>query len=175
MTRKRAMPPRGRKHVSALDPVAKEKFLVELAQTSNVSQSARVAGLDTFHIYAARKAFKGFRDAWQRALSEGYARLEANLLSIALTETNVPNNVAPSDAGEASEGVNARQAKAKAAEQRLGVQLLTMHRAAVRGETAKQAEAVKPKTRASGGKAQLEARFLLMRNRLLADDLSTAK
>ncbi len=171
MTPKRAVPPRGRKPVPALDPVAKEKFLVELALTSNVSKSAREAGLDTFRIYAARKAFKGFRDAWQRALSEGYARLEANLLSIALTETDTPGDEKKASGKKANDG----PAKAKATEQRLGVQLLTLHRAAVRGETARQAESARPKARRIGSKAQLEARFLLIRKRLLANDLSTEK
>lgn len=55
-------------------------FLAELASTSNVSASARKAGIDTSTAYEARRTRPEFNRQWHRALCEGYDHLEMELL-----------------------------------------------------------------------------------------------
>lgn len=57
-----------------------KSFLSELAATSNVTASARKAGVTTATAYDARRANPEFNRAWQRALCEGYDHLEMELL-----------------------------------------------------------------------------------------------
>jgi hypothetical protein len=66
-------------------PAAQKAFLAHLAQTANVSASAKTAGVTTRPVYDLRKKSEQFCAQWLAALSEGYARLEANLLSEALS------------------------------------------------------------------------------------------
>lgn len=56
-------------------------FLSELAATSNVSASARKAGICTSTAYDARRANPEFNRKWQAALCEGYDHLEMELLA----------------------------------------------------------------------------------------------
>lgn len=56
------------------------KFLSELARTSNVTASAKFAGVVTSTVYEARRTRPEFNRAWQRALCEGYEHLEMELL-----------------------------------------------------------------------------------------------
>lgn len=55
-------------------------FLAELAATSNVTASAKKAGISTGTAYEARRARPEFNRAWQQALCEGYDHLEMELL-----------------------------------------------------------------------------------------------
>lgn len=55
-------------------------FLEELAATSNVSASARKAGVTTAAVYDARRTNAEFNRKWQQALCEGYELLEMDLL-----------------------------------------------------------------------------------------------
>ena len=55
-------------------------FLAELASTSNVTASARKAGIDTSTAYEARRSRPDFNRQWHRALCEGYDHLEMELL-----------------------------------------------------------------------------------------------
>lgn len=55
-------------------------FLDMLAETSNVSASARKAGISTSRAYKVRRAEPDFRAAWQEALLEGYEHLELETL-----------------------------------------------------------------------------------------------
>lgn len=55
-------------------------FLGELAASSNVSASARKAGVSTSTAYEARRTNPEFNRDWQRALCEGYEHLEMELL-----------------------------------------------------------------------------------------------
>lgn len=55
-------------------------FLAHLAATSNVSASARAAGVSTFIAYDARRTDPEFNRKWQMALCEGYDHLEMDLL-----------------------------------------------------------------------------------------------
>ena len=55
-------------------------FLDTLAETSNVSAAARVAGASTSRAYKTRKLDPEFRRLWNEALMEGYANLEMETL-----------------------------------------------------------------------------------------------
>ena len=94
-------------------------FLDHLAQTANVSASARAAGVTSSAVYAERRRTPAFRDAWALALAEGYARLETDLLAEALQSAN----------GRTADGT----LKARAQKHRLAIALLSAHRASVKG------------------------------------------
>lgn len=94
-------------------------FLEALAETSNVAASARAAGVTGNAMYRERRRNAAFAARWHAALCEGFARLEAELLSEAL--------VAPSG------NVKDATLKSRAQKYRLGLALLAAHRAAVRG------------------------------------------
>lgn len=55
-------------------------FLAELAATSNVTASAKQAGVHTAQAYEARRVRPEFNRAWHQALCEGYDYLEMELL-----------------------------------------------------------------------------------------------
>ncbi|MFN2099109.1 hypothetical protein [Altererythrobacter sp. MF3-039] len=57
-----------------------DHFIAELAQTSNVTRSAKAAGIDTASVYKLRRTSAGFCDKWQQALCEGYDLLEIEVL-----------------------------------------------------------------------------------------------
>ncbi|WP_374544266.1 hypothetical protein [Sphingorhabdus sp.] len=100
-------------------PAAQRAFLSHLAQTSNVSASAKTAGVTTFPVYDLRRKSPDFCTKWLAALSEGYARLEANLLSEALS--------APAS------NLKDSTLKQKQMKTRIGMALLAAHKATVRG------------------------------------------
>jgi hypothetical protein len=58
----------------------KDKFLAELARTSNVAAAARKADVDPGAVYKARRSDAEFYRNWQEALAEGYDNLEMDLL-----------------------------------------------------------------------------------------------
>lgn len=55
-------------------------FLAALAETSNVSRSAEVAGVSPSRAYQVRRRESGFERAWFAALCEGYDHLEMEVL-----------------------------------------------------------------------------------------------
>lgn len=59
-------------------------FLGALAETCNVKLAARMAKVSTSAIYVRRERDAGFRAGWDRALAEGYAKLELEMLKRAL-------------------------------------------------------------------------------------------
>lgn len=65
------------------------RFLDHLAATCNVSASLREVGATAALVYRHRQKSAQFRAAWDHALSEGYARLEAMLLDRALNGRRV--------------------------------------------------------------------------------------
>ncbi|MCC6479214.1 MAG: hypothetical protein IT552_08400 [Sphingomonadaceae bacterium] len=138
-------------------PAAQRAFLSHLAQTSNVSASAKTAGVTTFPVYDLRRKSPDFCTKWLAALSEGYARLEANLLSEALS--------APAS------NLKDSTLKQKQMKTRIGMALLAAHKATVRG-------APKPAPSRSRDpkevQARLEARFAAMRKRM-GDDSGSAE
>ncbi|MED5543743.1 hypothetical protein [Novosphingobium decolorationis] len=58
----------------------RRRFLAELAATSNVSASAKAAGVASSTAYEARRDDPEFYRQWQEALCEGYDHLEMTLL-----------------------------------------------------------------------------------------------
>lgn len=56
------------------------KFLAALSESSNVSDSAKKAGINTFEVYKTRREDAAFNRRWQVALAEGYDNLEMDLL-----------------------------------------------------------------------------------------------
>jgi len=55
-------------------------FLDTLAETSNVSEAARMAGINPSRAYKVRRAEAPFRRDWHEALLEGYEHLEMETL-----------------------------------------------------------------------------------------------
>ncbi len=137
---------------AALDSAAMTVFFGRLAETANVSESAREAGVSTASVYARRISAVAFRKRWAAALAEGYARLEAELLAEALRGS--------------SGTVSDTTLKSRAQKQKLGLSLLTVHRASVRGEKA----APPPKTGSKSvpeAKALITAKLDVIRDRLI--------
>lgn len=65
------------------EPLSKhwrEDFLAALAETSNITQSAKIAGVSTARAYKVRREEPDFRRKWFQALSEGYDHLEMEVL-----------------------------------------------------------------------------------------------
>jgi transposase-like protein len=104
--------------VPRLNAATRKAFLIHLSETANVSASARKVDVGTSSIYAERRRLSDFRAAWTAALAEGYARLEADMLSDALTT--------------ASGNTKDATLKARAQKDRLRLALLSMHRASVK-------------------------------------------
>lgn len=119
-------------------------FLDHLAQTANISASARAAGVKSSAVYAERRRTPAFRDAWALALAEGYARLETDLLAEALQSAS----------GRTADGT----LKARAQKHRLAIALLSAHRASVKGGGPPVAAATKP---AQPDLATLKAQLIL--------------
>ena len=126
-------------------------FLDALAGSSNVAASARAAGISANAMYRERRRNPGFAARWHEALCEGFARLDAELVSEAL--------IAPSG------NVTDATLKSRAQKYRLGLSLLAAHRAAVRGARLPAAGAL-PK---GGAKARLVAKLDAMRAQVAAE------
>lgn len=134
------------------DRRAMDIFLDALAESSNVAASARAAGVSANAMYRERRRNAGFAARWHEALCEGFARLEAELLSEAL--------IAPTG------NVKEATLKSRAQKYRLGLSLLAAHRAAVRG-------AKLPATGAApdgDAKARLLAKLTAMRAQVAAEE-----
>lgn len=98
---------------------ARDAFLASLAMTANVTASAKAARTSSSRVYRERSKSAVFRQQWQEALTEGYARLEAELLAEALRP--------------ASGSIKDMTLKTRQMKIRLGMTLLSLHRASVRG------------------------------------------
>jgi hypothetical protein len=94
-------------------------FLDHLAETANVSASARTAGVTGSAVYGERRRSPAFRSDWALALAEGYARLETDLLAEALQTAS----------GRTADAT----LKARAQKHRLAIALLAAHRTSVKG------------------------------------------
>ena len=64
------------------DAAKREMFLEWFAATCNAKEAARRAGVAYSTIYRTRMLDARFAEAWDRALEQGYARLEAKLLEM---------------------------------------------------------------------------------------------
>lgn len=65
-------------------PRLKARFLEHLAATCNVAASCAAIGVAVGTVYAHRAKDPGFREDWERALEQGYARLETALVERAI-------------------------------------------------------------------------------------------
>lgn len=95
-------------------------FLAHLTATANVEASAKAVGKSVAEVYLRRRRLIAFRRAWEAALAEGYAQLEATLLDRAIN-------------GRRTTKVT-RQGKRVAHvaySDSLGLRLLTLHRRSV--------------------------------------------
>jgi hypothetical protein len=136
----------------AFGPAAQKIFLAHLAQTSNVSASAKRVGLTTFPVYDLKTKSAAFRAKWHDALAEGYSRLEANLLAEALSPP--------------ASNLKDSTLKQKQMKTRIGMGLLAAHKATVRGV----AKPMPSRSRDPKDVQQrLAARFATMRKRLSDD------
>ena len=126
-------------------------FLDHLAQTANVSASARAAGVASSAVYAERRRSPAFRDAWALALAEGYARLETDLLAEALQTAS----------GRTADAT----LKARAQKHRLAIALLSAHRASVKGGAAVAPASQPAPPNLATLKAQLILKLTQMRQR----------
>jgi len=140
------------------DRAQMDVFLDELAASSNVAASARAAGVSTNAMYRERRRNVAFAKRWHEALCEGYARLEAELLSEALVAPN----------GNVKEAT----LKSRAQKYRLGLSLLAAHRAAVRGSAA--ATGGTAMGGAGDAKARLAAKLRAMQARVQEERASGA-
>lgn len=101
---------------------AEAAFLEELAATCNVRAAAAAAGFSTTAIYRRRMQWPGFAAEWDKALEQGYVRLETLLIERATDSL-------------AREGVRGdREMRAVGFDE--GLNLLRLHRASVRGGAA---------------------------------------
>ena len=64
------------------DAEKRKLFLKWFAATANAAQSARLAGVAKSTVFAHRMKDGRFAEAWDRALEQGYARLEAKALEM---------------------------------------------------------------------------------------------
>lgn len=94
-------------------------FLDELANSANVSAAAAAAGVSTTAVYNRRRLRPDFARAWDEALRQGYARLEAHLLCAATSALD------PDPAFEVRGELDVGFAE--------GLNLLRLHHAAVHG------------------------------------------
>ncbi len=151
MVKAKAKPARMTARMPArLNATLRKRFLDHLAETANVSASARSIGFASGNIaYAERRRSSEFRAAWAIALAEGYARLEADLLAEAL---------------EAVDGsITDATLKAQAQKHRLRLSLLSWHQASVKAAPAMSPRITKDDLPSL--KAQLILKLTAMRER----------
>ena len=150
MAGKRKARDKANKRSTRFNAAARKVFLTHLAESANVSASARAAGVATSAVYAERQKSPEFCALWTSALAEGYAQLEAMLLAEALTL--------------ATGNIKESTLKARAQKHRLAQSLLAAHKASVKDSEARstgKGGAAKSKEM----RAELIARLNLMRER----------
>ena len=70
-----------------ITPEQIETFFTTLADTCNITRSARTAGFSANWAYRKRRFDAAFRNGWAAAVREGYAKLEMVLLERAMNGT----------------------------------------------------------------------------------------
>jgi phage terminase small subunit len=130
-------------------------FFDALAATSNVTASAKAAGLPEASAYRLRRQSAEFRAAWKAALCEGYAKLEHMMLERAMRAF-----------GRRAEP-DAAQSRMEEYSNKLAMSLLAAHRASAKGE--REATAPVPRPKKGSAKSRIEARFTEMRERIGSD------
>lgn len=100
----------------------RKKFMESLAATCNVSEAARVAGMNLSSAYYQKARDAGFAREWASALSVGYSELEALLLRQSLFGTEQEELLL-----DAEGMVKSRKVK-RGHPTTLAIRLLTAHR-----------------------------------------------
>lgn len=81
MKKTKSVAPGAASRGAGLTPVGRRKRFIEiLAQTANVTESAKQAGLDRSAMYRLREKSESFRAAWDEAMNQALDDLEATLL-----------------------------------------------------------------------------------------------
>ena len=122
------------------------KFLAVLADTANVTASAKAIKFKEAAAYDFRRKSAVFRAAWNEALSEGYAKLELMMLERAMKALR------PDTADEPADAVRTR---VEDYSNKLAMGLLAAHRATVRGDRV----ATSTLARSGNVRGRFEARF----------------
>ena len=118
---------------------AKEaQFLTELAESCNVSEAAREAGVCRASAYSRRATDAAFARAWEEALDVGYAEIETLLMREVLFGSEVEELVLD---GEGA--VKGRKVK-RSRNLTVALRLLTLHRERVAIRRAAQGAAGRP-------------------------------
>lgn len=133
-----------------------EKFLATLADTANVTASAKAVNFKEAAVYDFRRKSAAFRAAWHDALCEGYAKLELMMLERAMAALRP-------ETGDAS--IDLARTKVEEYSNKLAIGLLAAHRATVRGE---RASLPKVAYNAAETRAQVVERLTDMRERMKA-------
>jgi hypothetical protein len=131
------------------DQAARKTFIAHLAQSANVTASAKLVDVTTSTVYRERLKNPDFRDQWHQALCEGYIRLETELLGEALTKP--------------SANTSATTLKSREQKYRLGTTLLKAHAASVRAEPSVAATSSYEK---AGARDRILAKLTVMHDRL---------
>lgn len=99
---------------------AEALFLDQLGASCNVGRSARLAGFSKEAVYRRRRLDPGFAERWQAALEQGYVRIETALVRAAgdALEGRIPDPETPFPEMTVRDAIN----------------VLQLHRAAVKGE-----------------------------------------
>ena len=113
-----------------------ERFLIELAETSNVSAAAAIADLPVSKVYKLRRIDPEFARRWYAALAEGYDNLEMELLGHLR-------------AGEGGESASPQGKGAKKYDTAAALRCLAAHRESVAREKGRRALAEEVTTIAS--------------------------
>lgn len=108
------------KRVAAISEAKKDLFFETVAESCNVTRSAKIAGMSTTTAYRHRKNDAAFRQRWREAVAIGYAQLEMAMLERALV-------------GRSKEICVAGENKTiQEYDDRMGLALLKLHRETVR-------------------------------------------
>jgi len=126
------------------------KFLSVLAETCNVTEAARQAGVCLSYAYKRRASNAGFRAGWMQAIGDAYQRLELVLLDRAFNGTE--KVVKRRDGSEERMLEYSNQ---------LGLSLLKMHR-----NTAAEAASEMPSEDVGEMREQLVKKLLRLKKRI---------
>jgi hypothetical protein len=125
-TRSGALGPQKRKaRTVGLTKGRRKRFLAELAESANVTEAARIAGVGKSTVYRMRASDPTLAEQWDEALDQGYAELEAMLLHRCLFGSERVEIV------EDGEGAVKSRKRVREIPMGVAIRLLTLHAAKV--------------------------------------------
>lgn len=134
------------------------EFLSVLAETCNVTEAARKAGVNLSYAYKKRASNAGFRAAWMEAIGAAYQRLELVLLDRAFN--GIEKVVKRRDGSEERMLEYSNQ---------LGLSLLRMHR-----DTAADSNKDVPQEDLTESRERLFKKLMRLKERIEKEDASKA-